>query len=176
MSQNHTTVVQQSQFEKDVKQFIQAIIMAWGETNITHYMVCHLNFECYCIKQIINTCLLFFTQHILFAHGGSLEIFSTQGMEKSHYRARGVYFKNTRHGGGIVRTTYLVEMFNWFYRTTFSRVRSRERAHASNIARQTHLAARASNSQRWRNSTCPVRHATWRHTMIRQGKLWVKNT
>ena len=39
-------------------------------------------------------------QHILYAHAayfmneyGSLDMWSTQGMEKSHYRAKGVYFK-----------------------------------------------------------------------------------
>ena len=66
-------------------------------------------------------------QHILYAHGayfmnkfGSLDIWSTQGMEKYHYRAKGVYFKNTRHGGGgLVRSSYLREMFDWFYHTTF---------------------------------------------------------
>ena len=53
-------------------------------------------------------------QHILFAHGawfmnkyGSLEMWSTQGMEKSHYRARGVFFKHTRHGGGRIPSNYL---------------------------------------------------------------------
>ena len=62
-------------------------------------------------------------QHIVHAHGayfmnkyGSLNIWSTQRMEKSNYRARGVYFKNTQHGGGAsqggIRTNYLQEMFN----------------------------------------------------------------
>ena len=61
-------------------------------------------------------------QHIWFAHDGwfmnnygSLEMWSTQGMEKSHYRARGVFFKHTPHGGGKIRSIYLKEMFNWFF-------------------------------------------------------------
>ena len=33
---------------------------------------------------------------------GSLYIFSTQGMEKLHYQARGVFFKKTRHGSGRI--------------------------------------------------------------------------
>ena len=46
-------------------------------------------------------------QHILFAHGtyfmhkdGYLEIWNTQGMEKPQYHAKGVFLKNTCHGGG----------------------------------------------------------------------------
>ena len=66
---------------------------------------------------------------------GSLEIWNTQGMEKSHYRARGVFFKNTQHGGGRVRSCYLEEMFNWFFRNTFGRKLRMERAQATTLAR-----------------------------------------
>jgi hypothetical protein len=93
-------------------------------------------------------------QHILFAHGayfmdkyGSLEIWSTQGMEKSHYRARGVYFKNTRHGGGRVRSYYLEEMFNWFFRNTFGRKIRMERANNTMLARVARRRARATNEE-----------------------------
>ena len=82
-------------------------------------------------------------QHIIHAHGayfmnkyGSLDMFSTQGMEKLHYPARGVYFKNTWHRGGQVRSNYLAEMFNWFFRYTFGRVQNMERANASTIAKK----------------------------------------
>ena len=50
-------------------------------------------------------------QHILYAHApyfkdeyGSLALWSTQGMEHSHYQAKAVYFKNTRHGGGSTKS------------------------------------------------------------------------
>ena len=62
-------------------------------------------------------------QHILFNHTpwfikqyGFLSIWSTQGMEKSHYQARTRYFKHTRHGGGRQRANSLLEVFQWFYR------------------------------------------------------------
>ena len=84
-------------------------------------------------------------QHILFAHGGwfmnkygSLEMWSTQGMEKSHYRARGVFFKHTGHGSGKICSIYLKEMFNWFFRCTFGRYLSREIAQKSALAKCIH--------------------------------------
>lgn len=120
-------------------------------------------------------------QHILYAHGayfmnrfGSLDIWSTQGMEKSHYRAKGVYFKNTRHGGGLVRSNYLKEMFDWFYRTTFGRKRVMERARESLLAKEARRAAHRKLAQRWRTSQGPVRHALWRASRIRKGKLWAR--
>ena len=51
-----------------------------------------------------------FWQHILHNHipwfakqYGCPAIWSTQGMEKTHYQARGAYFCHTQHGGGTVR-------------------------------------------------------------------------
>ena len=38
-------------------------------------------------------------------------------MEKSHYQAKAVYFKGTRHGGGKRKSNAFHEMFNWFYRS-----------------------------------------------------------
>lgn len=118
-------------------------------------------------------------QHILFAHGGwfmnkygSLEMWSTQGMEKSHYRARGVFFKHTRHGGGRIRSNYLKEMFNWFFRCTFGRNLSRETAHKSALAKVLRRQQRSTNSTRWRAGTGPLKHLDWRQTRVRVGKLW----
>lgn len=87
---------------------------------------------------------------------GSLEIWSTQGMEKSHYRARGVYFKNTRHGGGKVRSNYLEEMFNWFFRNTFGRKIRVERAQATLLARAARRRHRPKNAnQRMEKKSMP---------------------
>ena len=62
-------------------------------------------------------------QHILYAHGpwfvkqyGPLARWNTQGMEKSHYKVKVVYFKNSRHGGEITQSNALHGMFDWFYR------------------------------------------------------------
>lgn len=118
-------------------------------------------------------------QHILYAHAayfmneyGSLDMWSTQGMEKSHYRARGVYFKNTRHGGGKTRSNYLIEMFNWFYRYTFGRKLCMEKAQTSKIAKAVRNEAKAKSSLKWRAGTGPARHAAWRSTRTREGKIW----
>ena len=63
-------------------------------------------------------------QHILNAHAayildeyGSLGLWSTQGMERSHYQEKAMYFKNTQHGGVITKSNALHEMFKWFYRS-----------------------------------------------------------
>ena len=61
----------------------------------------------------------FAMQHILYAHDvyfldeyGPLGLWSTQGMERSHYQAKAMYLKNTQHGGGITKSNALHEMFN----------------------------------------------------------------
>ena len=48
-------------------------------------------------------------------------------MERSHYQAKGSYFKNTRHGGGVKKSNALHEMFDWFYRTLGGRKSSKNR-------------------------------------------------
>ena len=104
---------------------------AWGQTHITHYMVgktlsLHSQIACGLWFKLFHICL----QHILFAHGaffldkyGSLGILSSQGMECSHYQAKAVYFKNTRHRGRKVKSNAMHEMFNRFYRVSTERAR-----------------------------------------------------
>ena len=89
-----------------------------------------------CVNSSFNMFSCF--QHILFAHGpwflkrwGPLSIWNTQGMEKSHYRARAVYFRNTRHGGGFTRSNALQEMFDWLYRTIIGRTLNIRKARES---------------------------------------------
>ncbi len=105
---------------------------------------------------------------------GSLEIFSTQGMEKSHYRAKGVYFKNTRHGGGAMQSNYLEEMFNWFFRSTFARKLKQERARQSKIAMEVRRLQHETACTKWRNSTGPANHAAWRQHRVRVGSRWTE--
>ena len=69
-----------------------------------------------------------FLQHILYAHApwfaneyGSLGIWNTQGMEKSHKQAQVAQHKNTQHGGGSKPSNPLVQMFDWFYRRIVSK-------------------------------------------------------
>ena len=55
-------------------------------------------------------------QHILYNHlpwfakkYGAPGIWSTQGLEKSHYQARGAFFRHTRRGGGRERAETVYE-------------------------------------------------------------------
>ena len=70
-------------FRDAINRFTELFIKCWGEGHVTHYI------------------------HILYAHGpwlikqhGSLGVWQCQGMEKSHWRARGIYQKHTNHDGG----------------------------------------------------------------------------
>ena len=100
-----------------------------------------LLFSLYLFLLKSNTIALFF-QHILYAHGpwfvkqyGPLAIWNTQGMEKSHYRAKAAYFKNSRHGGGTTRSNALHEMFDWFYRCLSGRSYKATKAKKSSLAK-----------------------------------------
>lgn len=114
----------------------------------------------------------------MYAHGpwflktyGSLAIWNTQGMEKSHYRAKAAYFKNSRHGGGKGLSNALVEIFQWFYRGVLSRQNieeTRARGLTSMIS-SSNLARRAA----WKSSTANARHREWRMSRVRVGKRWV---
>ena len=62
-------------------------------------------------------------QHQLFAHGpwfaakyGSLGIWGTQGMEKSHKLARTMYHRCTQKGGSSNQSNVLLQMGQAFYR------------------------------------------------------------
>lgn len=70
-------------FRIAINAFADAFIACWGEEQVTHYI------------------------HLLYAHGpwmiqehGSLSVWNCQGMEKSHWRARGNWQKHTQHDGG----------------------------------------------------------------------------
>ena len=85
-------------------------------------------------------------QHILYSHTpwfikeyGSFSIWSTQGMEKSHYLARSRYFRHTRHGGGKNKADNLLEVFYWFYR----QVLHQSNTNAAKIAYQSSATYRA---------------------------------
>lgn len=121
-------------FQNAIAALIKAIKDAWGEKDITHYLVRLLKYLGYiliCRKDdiyltfFLHLCLL---QHILYIHGpyfaktGPLATWSTQGMEKSHYQARTSYFRSTRHGGGQIRSNALKELYNWFYRRQLQRI------------------------------------------------------
>lgn len=151
------------------------MIDAWGETHITHYMV-----SSFCFHIISINCNEFYTenfalclQHSLYAHGpwfmkkyGSLAIWNTQGMEKSHYKAKA--FKNSRHGGGKGLSNALVHIFQWFYRGVLSRQCDKDVGLSSMLS--------SSNSKRrtaWMSSNASTRHTQWRMSRVRIGNRWL---
>ncbi|KAH7296203.1 hypothetical protein KP509_26G013100 [Ceratopteris richardii] len=95
-------------------------------------------------------------------------------MEKSHYKARGVYFKNTRHGGGGMQSNYMEEMFNWFYRTTFSRTYAMERAKESKVAKLARFNQHNLASEKWKSSLGPLQIPT-NHRVTVAGKTLPSN-
>eukprot|EP00959_Pyramimonas_sp_CCMP1952_P392220 8218687-Pyramimonas_sp.AAC.1 len=73
----------ETRFRDAINEFTEKYVACWGEGHVTHYM------------------------HILYAHApwfmkeyGSLGVWQCQGMEKSHWVARGNYQKHTNHDGG----------------------------------------------------------------------------
>jgi hypothetical protein len=47
---------------------------------------------------------------------GSIAIWSTQGMEKTHYQAKTAYTKHTQHDGTDLGHSAIVQIFEWWYR------------------------------------------------------------
>ena len=54
-------------------------------------------------------------------------------MEKSHYYARELYFRNTMHGGEFTHSNALHEMFDWFYKIVIGRTLNIRKARESEL-------------------------------------------
>lgn len=128
------------------------------------------------LEYSLILCIVFWLQHILYTHAvyfldkyGSLALWSTQGMERSHYQARCSYFKNTQHGGGVVKSNALHEMFNWFYRTLGGRKRSKKQS-ALRLRRPIVKIASSACTRVTRSREAMRR---WMATRRRVGSRWV---
>lgn len=105
---------------------------------------------------------------------GSLSIWSTQGMEKSHYQARTRYFRHTRHGGGANKANSLLEVFQWFYRQVWHRSKAQEKKKLfenSDIA----LALKRGKQNRqeaYNRSSASEKFLQWLGSRQRQGGRW----
>lgn len=156
-----------SDFGRHIKGFHDAVVAGWGAQSITPYM------------------------HILLVHGpyyatqGSLAIWSTQGMERSHWQARCAYQRSTDHGGGHghkdittnerVVSNPMLQLLQWWYRRIEIRFAKKlvqcsppEPPNAESIARA--LERRRSG---YNNSEARERHAIWRQQRQRVGRRWV---
>ena len=82
-----------------------------NKQHYTLYGVLYLSTLCFICIQKLTMMKFQMKQHILYNHlpwfakqYGAPGIWSTQGLEKSHYQARSAFFRHTRHGGGTERT------------------------------------------------------------------------
>ena len=143
------------------------MVDAWGAHNITPYM------------------------HILKVHGplfakeGSLAIWSTQGMERSHWQARCGFQWATDHGGGRgietptedgsshhTTSSPMVQLLQWWYRRLEIRFHKKTQvaANVDAIAMERLARKRAI----YTNSTRREWHAMWRQDRLRVGHRWVR--
>lgn len=119
-------------------------------------------------------------QHVIVKHSawfvakyGSLALWSTQGMEKTHYATKTAYVKHTQHFGTNQRHSPIVQQFEWWYRTIQHREFEREKTtlqiecaivdrEQGDVRRQTLL-----------SSTAAEKHRAWRAIRRRDGSRWV---
>lgn len=99
-------------------------------------------------------------QHIIYNHApffvrthGSLSVWSTQGMEKTHYMARTGYFKHTRHGGGQNRANSLLELHQWNYRRLFHRANQKALLKSSPVIRALQISMKQRRQISWHQSS-----------------------
>ena len=120
-------------------------------------------------------------QHVIVKHSswfvteyGSLAVWSTQGMEKSHYVAKMAFSKHTQHDGTKKHCPSIVQTFQWWYRIIQEKEEQKERekmkindpafAIAQELAekrRQASLLSMASGN-----------HAEWLRSCVREGRKW----
>lgn len=122
-------------------------------------------------------------QHIICNHTpwfakeyGSLSIWSTQGMEKTHYQARTGYFSHTRHGGGSERANSLEELHQWTYRKLLHKIQSRDALRDHHLNQALKMEKKEKRKQTWHESTGAIKHAEWRTQRYRDGKIWKLTT
>ena len=124
-------------------------------------------------------------QHILYNHTpwfireyGSLSIWSTQGMEKSHYLARSRYFRHTRHCGGKEKANSLLEVFQWFYRQVLHQS-STKKAKETYESLATYRALQETIIKKrgaYNSSLAKSKFYNWLGTRQREGKRWASRT
>ena len=93
-------------------------------------------------------------------------------MERSHYQAKAVYFKNTRHGGGTTKSNALHEMFNWFYRSLGGRGNQKTRGNIG-LRHKIVKTVNASRTQAYNNSRAREGLQRWVATRRRCGSRWI---
>lgn len=106
---------------------------------------------------------------------GSLAVWSTQGMEKSHYAAKTAYMKHSQHDGTAQHNSSILQVFQWWYRVIQHREHKKvkDKQFENNplvIATRTLAANRREASL----TSCAVQRWTeWRNTCQRNGSRFV---
>ena len=155
-------------YKTAVDAFYNAMVDAWGAHNITPYM------------------------HILKVHGpyfakeGSLAIWSTQGMERSHWQARCGFQRATDHGGGRgietptedgsshhTTSNPMVQLLQWWYRRLEVRFQKKTQV-ATNVDDAIAMERLARKRAIYTNSCGRERHAMGRQDRLRVGRRWVR--
>lgn len=106
---------------------------------------------------------------------GSLAVWSTQGMEKSHYTAKTVYHKHTQHSGTVARRSAIIQTYEWWFRVIQHREyeiikRAEQLQNAPFVDHQ----LRARRLQSFLNSSAQAKHVAWRESRLRHGRIWVQ--
>ena len=129
------------------------------------------------------TLLIFFPnlQLIFYSHTpwfikeyGSLSIWSTQGIEKSHHVARSRYFRHTRHGGGKGKANSLLEVFQWFDRQILHQTdtNARKIAYESSDTFRALQEVTLKRKNAYNNSSAKRQFYNWLAGRQRQGRRW----
>jgi hypothetical protein len=106
---------------------------------------------------------------------GILVVWSTQGMEQSHYATKTSFVKHSRHNNTSLRHSAIVQSFQWRYRVTQHREIQREKK-IIKARNPIILAAQAATEKRWQASnltTANARHAEWRRDCICDGSRFI---
>jgi hypothetical protein len=184
-------------FRTKVQKWGKLFIRCFGEEHVTHYVVsiplldsiiflnasCFLNMDASIANDYNWEYILGFNslQHILVKHApwfvgeyGSLNVWSCQGMEKSHYAAKAAYQALTQHGGTRNKTSAILQLYEHWYRNIqhrFARKAERERLLAEPV--DTEKAARMECCRVASNAPSAIEgRSRWHAQRVRIGRAW----
>jgi hypothetical protein len=92
---------------------------------------------------------------------GNLAVWSTQGMEKSHYQAKTAFHKHTQHSGTAKHHSAIVQTFEWWYRVVQHKQYKIEKDEVLSTADAAAQAVKDARRQSSLSSTAVVKHAAW---------------
>lgn len=97
-------------------------------------------------------------------------------MEKSHHAAKATYHRHTQHGGGKLRKSPLLQVYEHWYRIIQHRFKNKSLHDSEEFLNLTGDVAIRARRDRSISSSAAAHHAAWRETCTRQGSRWVPNS